>query len=249
MMPIRTVLVDDEPLALAGLRMDLQRHNDVTIVRECLDGQEAVQALNELQPQLLFLDVQMPGLDGFSVLDRIEPQQRPLVVFVTAFEDYAVSAFRQHAVDYLLKPVEPQLLSATMGRVRNQIRCGCGLSEQIDHLRSAARPAAPDYLQRLIVHETRRAYFVPVAQVDYLAAADNYVRVRANGRNHLIRSPLKELEKRLDPRGFVRIHRSTIVNMERVQYLYPHFKGDYMVRLTDGTELRVSRIYRDRILV
>jgi two-component system LytT family response regulator len=247
-MSIRTLLVDDEPLALAGLRMDLQEHSDVEIVRECLDGQEAVLALRELQPQLIFLDVQMPGLDGFSVLDRIEPRQRPLVVFVTAFEDYAVRAFRQHALDYLLKPVEPQLLAGTLGRVRDQMRCGCCPLEQLERLRAAApRASAPEYLHRLTVQEGRRAYFIPVAEIDYLVAADNYVRVHTGGRRYLIRSPLKELEQQLDPRRFVRIHRSTIVNIERLNYIYPHFKGDYMAALTDGTELRVSRVYRDRL--
>jgi two-component system LytT family response regulator len=261
MSKIRTLIVDDEPLARSGVRLLLRRHEDVEVVGECGDGYEAVEAIQDLQPELLFLDVQMPGLDGFGVLEAVGSERVPAVVFVTAYDQYALRAFRVHAVDYLLKPVEKKPFQEALDRARSRIAGGRDdevrrrLVALLQEYRPAPEeplggPATPGrFLQRLMVKEHGRVFFLKTEAIDWFEAADNYIRIHTGGKTHLIRGTMTELEQRLDPERFVRIHRRTIVNLERIRVIHPYFKGEYMVVLTTGAELKLSRGYRDRVLV
>jgi two-component system LytT family response regulator len=223
---ITTLLVDDEPLARKRMRTLLRDYEDVIVSGEAGDGEEALRAIESLQPQLLFLDVQMPRLGGFEVVERMEEANRPLIVFVTAFEQYALDAFRASAAQYLLKPVDREELRKAMARVRQLI-------------------AAP--LQRVAVKDRGRTLLFPVEQIDWIEAAGNYVRLHIGRERHLLRETMGGIEEKLDQRRFVRIHRSAIVNLERVRELQPTSHGDFTVILRDETRLTLSRIYRDRV--
>ncbi|AHG89633.1 LytTr DNA-binding region [Gemmatirosa kalamazoonensis] len=258
--PLRVLLVDDEPLVRRGLRTFLAAEPGVEVVGECRDGREALGAVRELSPDVMFLDVQMPELDGFGVLDALGPGDRPAVVFVTAFDAYAIRAFDVHAVDYLLKPFDEPRFRTALERARERVAARRGaaagvasvphdpsrvaLDALLAQLRGDGRVAG-DWLARIAVRETDRVTYVPVADVDWLEADDNYVRVHTRGGARLVRETLKALEARLDPRRFARIHRSAIVNLERVRELRPTFNGEYVVVLATGTRLTLSRGYRD----
>jgi two-component system LytT family response regulator len=268
-MKIRTLIVDDEPLARRRLSRLLHEQPDVDVVGVCASGREAVDAIRRDRPDLVFLDVQMPELDGFGVLAEVGADRLPAVVFVTAYDRYALQAFEVHALDYLLKPYTPARLAAAVQRAARQLQAPGAdagrLAELLEHLdrerralaqqlegTAAPGPAAaaptPAHTGRLLVKEGERMFFVPVERVDWLEAEGNYVRLHCGREAHLVRATLGGMEEQLDARRFTRIHRSTIVNVDRVKEVRPWFAGDYVVMLQDGTELRLSRRYRDRLL-
>jgi two-component system LytT family response regulator len=245
---IRTLIVDDEPLARQRLRRLLEADLDIAIVGECGDGQQAVTDLRQLRPDLVFLDVQMPVLDGFGVLQALGGTTLPAVIFVTAHDCYALKAFDVHALDYLLKPFDKARFAAALERVKTQIRQGnaVALNERLQDLLQYA-PGRHPGPGRLMIKSAGRIYFVRIEDIDWIEAAANYVRVHVGKEDHLLREGLTALEKKLDPSRFVRIHRSTIVNLERIRELQPAFHGDYVIILQDGTELALSRSCRDKL--
>lgn len=233
---IRTVIVEDEELARQILREMLQTHPDVEIVGECANGFEAVKMVPEMKPDLLFLDVQMPKLDGFEVLELIGNDMA--IVFVTAYDEHALRAFDVHAVDYLLKPFAAQRLDSALQRVRHRLGQKGGM--QAAELAAAARPAGR-YAERVVVKDGARVQIIPVEKLDYIEAQDDYVSLASQGKKHLKQQTISSLEAGLDPKNFLRIHRSYIVNLERVTKLEPYSKDSHVVTLTDGTRLPVSR--------
>lgn len=249
-MPIRTLIVDDEPLAREGLRLRLAAEPDVTVLGECGTGHEAVAAIRREAPDLLLLDVQMPGLDGFDVLARIGPERMPLVIFVTAYDEHALRAFEVHALDYLLKPIDENRLAEALERARRQFQ-----QQHLDHLNHRLRalletmqPPLPNKppLDRLIVKSHGRVVFLPIEEVDWIEAAGDYVKLHAGEKAHLLRETMTHLAEQL-PAHFQRIHRSTIVNLHRVRELRSRDHGEYAVHLHDGTRLKLSRSYRDAL--
>ena len=231
----RAVIVDDEELARRVLRELLRAHNEVEVVAECPNGFEAVKAVAELKPDLLFLDVQMPKLDGFEVLELIA--EGPAVIFVTAYDQYALRAFEAHAVDYLLKPFGADRLKVALERTKE--RLGGGLPPPAE-LAAAARPPA-QYLERIVVKDGSRVHIIPVSKLDYAEAQDDYVALAVEGKKHLKQQTLSNLEKALDPERFLRIHRSYIVNLDRLGKVEPYGKDTHVVILTTGAQLPVSR--------
>lgn len=248
-MKIRTLIVDDEPLGRERVRTLLARDDDIEVVGECGDGKKTVAAIEKLKPDLLFLDVQMPELDGFGVLEAISGKPMPAIVFVTAFDKYAVQAFEVHALDYLLKSFDRERFEATLKRAKQAIRRSRegALSERLAGLIEdlEARKERPT---RLVIRGAGRITFLRVDEIDWIEAADNYVRVHVGKEVHLMRETLQSLENRLDPGKFLRIHRSHLVNLERIRELRPIFHGDYLVKLGNGTELTLSRNYREKLL-
>jgi two-component system LytT family response regulator len=253
---VRVVVVDDEPLAVDSIRIALAAEPGVEVVGSCETGAAAVRAIQELRPDLVFLDVQMPGMDGFEVIEAVGPGAMPEVVFVTAFQAHALRAFEVHAVDYLLKPYDDgrfaECLRHALERVRSR-RAGEleGVLEGVlDSLRGASGDGADSArgLARILVRERDRVRFVDADGVDWFEAAGNYVRVHVGGTTHLVRTTVAELAARLDPQRFVRIHRSTIVNVARIREVQPWAGGDWIAILEDGERLKVSRTYRDELL-
>ncbi len=230
---IRALIADDEPLARRKVKSLLAREPDVEVMGECGSGAEAARLIRELDPNLVFLDVEMPELDGLTMLRDFEGKAAPAVIFVTAYDQYAVGAFDVQAVDYLLKPIDRRRFQTALARAR-------------DHLRKPEDRAATP-LTRLLVRSGDRTQVLKVDDVDWVEAADNYVKVHALGQIHLLREKLSHLRSRLDPARFLRIHRSAVVNVDRIQSLYPLFHGDQMVVLRDGTELSLSRRYRQEL--
>lgn len=245
---IRALIVDDEPLARDGMRLHLDPEKDIEIVGEAGGGEEAVQLIAELQPELVFLDIQMPGLDGFAVIEAIGPARMPVTIFVTAYDQFALKAFDAHAIDYLLKPFDAERLQQSLTRARAQIR-GRKRADVEDRLGALIQElrGQKEYLERIVVRSGGRILILRVDDIDWLEAASNYVRIHAGGRQYLLRETMSNLESRLDPGRFVRIHRSTIVRLDRVRELEPLFQGDYVLILEDGTRLTSSRGYRDRL--
>lgn len=248
-MKIRTLIVDDEPLGRERVRTLLARDDEIEVVGECGDGKKAITAIQKLKPDLLFLDVQMPELDGFGVLEAISGGPIPAIVFVTAFDKYAVQAFEVHALDYLLKSFDRERFEATLKRAKLAIGRSreSALNERLTGLIEdlEARKERPT---RLVIRAAGRITFLRVDEIDWIEAADNYVRVHVGKEAHLMRETLQSLEKRLDPEQFLRIHRSHLVNLERIRELRPIFHGDYLVKLMNGTELTLSRNYREKLL-
>jgi two-component system LytT family response regulator len=244
-MTIRALIVDDEPLAREGLREFLGAEDGVTIVGECHNGREAVSAISDRGPDVVFLDVQMPGLDGFGVIDALGAHTVPVVVFVTAYDKYALQAFEIHALDYLLKPVERARFQSTMQRVRRHLarKEQTDLTERLAAVLLELR-ARQEQVDRLVVKSGGRAYFVGVDEIDWIEAAGNYARLHVGGDRHVIRKTMTALEQELPAKQFARIHRSTIVNLDRVKELQPYFTGEHVVTLQDGTRLSLSRKYR-----
>jgi two-component system LytT family response regulator len=245
---IRALIVDDEKPARRRLVELLRREPDIDVVGEARDGAEAVALVRGQQPDLMFLDIQMPDLDGFAVLAALEPEQAPVTVFVTAYDRYAIQAFEARALDYLLKPFSDQRFEAALRRACQFVRSR-GASEpphQIGALLDdrAARDPETRYLERLVLKSSGRVTFVGVEDVDWIEAAGMYVTLHAGTRTHLYRSSLAHLLQRLDPARFVRVHRSIAVNTERIRELQPRSHGDYTVVLKTGTELVMSRGFR-----
>jgi two-component system LytT family response regulator len=263
---IPAVIVDDEPLARRGIRARLERAGGYAIVAECASGREAIAAIREHAPAVVFLDVQMPGIDGFGVIDEIGADRMPVVIFVTAFDDHALRAFESHAFDYLLKPIDDDRFASTIDRVRQRVvereesevarRLAALMHEirpAIDTAQGRARPSTTSAdtagfpANRIVVRERDRVLLVDVADIDWVGADGDYVRIHAGGKSHLIRDTMAAMEQRLDQSTFVRIHRSTIVNTTRIRELRPYSSREYAVVLTDGTRLRLSRRYRERV--
>ena len=247
-MKIRALIVDDEPLGRERIRTLLKEDAEVEVAGECPDGPRAVAAIERLKPDLLFLDVQMPEMDGFAVLDAIAEKHMPAIIFVTAYDRYAVKAFEVHALDYLLKSFDRERFGSALARAKEEIRRSHGgaLNERLAGL-LADLEAKKQRTTRVVIKSAGRIFFLPVAEIDWVEAADNYVRIHAGREAHLVRETLQSLENRLDPARFLRIHRSTIVNLDRIRELQPLFHGDYAVRLRDGTELTLSRNYREKL--
>jgi two-component system LytT family response regulator len=244
---LRAVILDDERLARARVKRLLRADTEISVVGEFASGREFLGAFSKLRPDLLFLDVQMPGLDGFETLAALPSNELPAVVFVTAFDQYAVKAFETYAVDYLLKPYDTKRFEKAVARAKEVIRrdrlCRAN-TNVLELIRSLAPP--PRYLERLTVRQGESVTFIKVEQVDWIEAEGNYVRVHFGGQSRLIREPIGNLEKQLDPKRFPRIHRSAIVNFDRIAEISPLFHGECRLVLCDGTELTLSRTYRDR---
>lgn len=245
-MTMRTLIVDDEPLARERVEMMMAAHTDVRIVGECGDGVQAIEAIRELRPDLVFLDVEMPGVDGFGVLKALEGEASlPHIIFVTAHDQYALQAFDVHALDYLLKPFNADRLAQTLEHARGVLarRKESSATPEPEQLRSivASLTAEQRGKQRLLVRSSGRVFFVKVDDVDWIEAEGNYVRLHMGTQSHLLRETMKGMESVLDPSQFIRIHRSTIVNCDRIRELQPLFHGEYAVILHDGTRLVASR--------
>jgi two-component system LytT family response regulator len=238
---LRVLLVDDEPLARTLLRVLLARDSSVEVVGEC-SGAEAVAETLRTRPQIVFLDVQMPDMDGFEVLERLGRARPPAVVFVTAYDQYAVRAFEVHAVDYLLKPVSEERLREALGRAKARA-AGRGGSAAEDGLAALLRDRAR-YPSRLLVPARGRTVVVEVKGIDWIEATDYYASIHAGGQTHLLRQTMGELERLLDPTRFFRVHRSAIVNLDRVREIQPLFRGDSELLLTTGARVRLSRSRR-----
>jgi two-component system LytT family response regulator len=243
-MTLRVVVVDDEPPARNKLLAALRTEPDVEVVAEAGTGLEAVEAIRRLAPDLVFLDVQMPGLSGFEVIEAVGAQRMPAVVFVTAYDEYALDAFEVEAVDYLLKPFTAERFRKAFARARERA-AAAGSGERLARLVESLRPG---HVERLVVTEGKRLFFVPLREVFRLSAEGNYVRLHTAAGSHLVRDTLARLEGRLDPARFARIHRSEIVAIDAVRELQPFFHGDYAVILKNGERLRLSRRYQERLL-
>ncbi|RYD53734.1 MAG: response regulator transcription factor [Sphingomonadales bacterium] len=260
-MTIRTILVDDEPLAIQGLELRLQEHEDVEIIDKCSNGREAIRAIKTHKPDLVFLDIQMPGFDGFSVVQGLMEVEPPLFVFVTAYSDHAIRAFEAQAMDYLMKPVEPSRLADTLDRVRQRLTEKRGV-EEVDRLKEVLAEVAPDTademaaadggemasnrFEKLINIKDRGQIFrVDVDTIERIDAAGDYMCIYTGDNTLILRETMKDLEKRLDPRRFQRVHRSTIVNLDLVKQVKPHTNGECFLVLDSGASVKVSRSYRD----
>jgi two-component system LytT family response regulator len=262
MQKLRTIIVDDEPLALKLLRTVLSEIADVEIVAECSNGKQAVEAATELEPELIFLDIQMPGMNGFDVIKSMQAEIMPMVVFVTAYDQYAVDAFDVHAVDYVLKPLDSERIARSVERAIDRLKNDIdrsfkspliGAIEEISERASKEKTDEstnnlPDGMKRkLLVRDSGVVKVIPFDDIDWVDAAGDYMCVHAVGETHVIRSTLRDLMTKLDDNLFVRIHRSTIVNVERVVSVTPLQKGGSLLHLTQGESLKVSRNYRDSI--
>jgi two-component system, LytTR family, response regulator len=250
-MKIRTLIVDDEPLAREGVALALAAEEDVEIVGACGDGPSAVRAIRELTPDLVFLDVKMPGLDGFAVINEIGADKMPLVIFLTAYEEHALRAFRVNALDYLLKPIDTADLRKSVERARRrraQDEIGAWRGElralvaAVAHERQAA-----DTAERILVRTNGRVHVLDPLKIDWVEAAGDYVTIHAAGKQHLVRDSLRNIETRLAPHGFLRIHRSILVKLASIRELVAKDSGDHEVVLHDGTVLRLSRNYKDAL--
>jgi two-component system LytT family response regulator len=260
---LRTLLVDDEALSRRGLELRLRMACDIEIVGQCINGREALAAIREQKPDLVFLDIQMPGLSGFDVLAELQPHELPMVVFVTAYDRFAVQAFEARAIDYVLKPVDDSRLAATLTHIRELVdqRAAVAERDQLVNLLAELRgsgqieladnaagtsPGAqtPSWLP---IRNGRETVRVPVQSIEWVDAAGDYLCIHASGNTHILRATMREMENLLDPRLFQRVHRSTIVNLTRVKSLRAHMNGEYFLRLEGGQELKLSRTYRDKV--
>ena len=247
-MKIRTLVVDDEPLARERLRSLLEAEEDVEVIGECRDGNEALEAIRQRSPDLVFLDVQIPERDGFEVLEAIGPENAPAIVFVTAYDQYALQAFEVHAVDYLLKPFDEERFQKALERARLAVgrEKGGDVSQKLLSLLQDLK-APLGHLERLVVKSAGRLFFLRTEEIDWIESAGNYVCLHVGGESHLLRETMNGLEARLDPERFLRIHRSTMVNIERIKELQPWFHGDYVVILRDDRQLMMSAGYREKL--
>jgi two-component system LytT family response regulator len=245
---IRTLIVDDEPLAREKVRMLLGRDSDVKIIGECASGEEAIEAIRKVRPDLVFLDIQMPGPDGFEVLKTVGAEQVGAVVFVTAYDQHALRAFEVHALDYLLKPFANRRFKETLQRAKEHLgRNHNGmLTHQLQSLLSDLN-GGRKYLDRLVIKAAGKVFFVKVDEIDWIEAAGNYVSLHVGRNTHLLRQTMNGIEEQLDRQKFARIHRSALVNIERIKELSPLFHGDYVVTLHDATRLTLSRNYREAL--
>lgn len=243
---IRTLIIDDEQIARRGIRARLKSEPDISVVGECEDGLGAVEMIRAKSPDLIFLDIQMPELDGFEVLEALGPAEMPVVIFVTAYNQFAMKAFTVHALDYLLKPVKPDLFTIALDRARAILQFhqskqyGDKISDLIADITSDRK-----YLKRFIVRSAGAVRLVEAHDIDWIEAYGDYVRIHAGGKKHLLRKTLTDIIGLLDPSAFVRIHRSAIVRVDRISSLRPLTNGDYTITLTDRTQLSLSRTHRE----
>jgi two-component system LytT family response regulator len=257
---VKTLVVDDEPLARQGLRVLLEADPSIELVGEAGSGAEAVRLIEERAPDLVFLDIQMPEMNGFDVVERVGAERMPVIVFVTAFDQFALRAFEVHALDYLLKPFDDARFEKALRQAKLQVeqRSVKELGERLVRLladregrqtsaAAPAPPAPPQHLTRLLIKTAGRVFFLKADEIDWIGAEDYYVKLHVGRKSHLLRETMGELESRLDPQKFLRIHRSTIVNVERIKELHQLFNGDYSVVLHDGTELKLSRSRREQM--
>jgi two-component system LytT family response regulator len=244
---IQTIIVDDEPLARKFLREMLRDDPDVDIVAECGSGYEAIRAVKKLKPDLLFLDIQMPELDGFGVLQALELEHVPLVIFVTAYDQYAMRAFEVHALDYLLKPFDDHKFERAMVRAKAQIR-GRENKRTDENMLGLLRDlkGRSSYVERIPVKSSDRIILLRTEKIDWIESDDNYVKIHSGKSSHQVRETITNLERQLNPAKFLRIHRSTIVNIESIEALQPSLNGEYRVILNNGAQLTLSRRYRDK---
>jgi two-component system LytT family response regulator len=259
-MTIRTILVDDEPLAIQGLRLRLEKHEDVEIVETCSNGREAIRAIKTNKPDLVFLDIQMPGFDGFSVIQGLMEVEPPLFVFVTAYSDHALRAFEADAVDYLMKPVDEDRLADTLERVKQRL-AEKRSAEEAGKLKEVLAEVAPEamdnvsatddapmsnrYEKLINIKDRGQIFRVDVDSIEKIDAAGDYMCIYTGDNTLILRETMKDLEKRLDPRRFQRVHRSCIVNLDQVRQVKPHTNGECFLVLESGSQVKVSRSYRD----
>jgi two-component system LytT family response regulator len=245
---IRTIIVDDEPPARNKIRELLNTDPDVEIIDECSNGREAVQTIAAKSPDLMFLDIQMPELDGFGVIEAIGSGQLPAVIFVTASDHHAVQAFEVHAIDYLLKPFGRQRFQTALDRAKTylQIDRRKELNQQLNIILRELKGPARQY-ERFVVKSGGRMFFLKNDEIDWIEAAGNYVRVHVGKETHLLRETMNAIAQKLDPALFIRIHRSTFVNIEKIKELQPWFHGEYVVILRDGMQLTMSRSHRNNL--
>jgi two-component system, LytTR family, response regulator len=261
-MPIRTILVDDESLAIQGLQLRLEPHDDIEIVDTCSNGREAIRSIKTHKPDLVFLDIQMPGFDGFSVIQGLMEVEPPLFVFVTAYNEHALRAFEAQAVDYLMKPVDEARLADTLDRVRQRLTEKRG-AEEATALKEVLAEVAPEameehdaaseggdhsasrYERMINIKDRGQIFRVDVDTIEQVEAAGDYMCIKTADNTLILRETMKDLEKRLDPRRFQRVHRSTIVNLDQVRQVKPHTNGECFLVLGSGQQVKVSRSYRD----
>jgi two-component system LytT family response regulator len=259
-MTIRTILVDDEPLAIQGLELRLAAHEDVEIIDKCQNGREAIRSIKTHKPDLVFLDIQMPGFDGFSVVQGLMEIEPPLFVFVTAYSDHAIRAFEANAMDYLMKPVDEGRLADTLERVRQRLTERRGV-EEVEKLKEVLAEVAPEAAEELAssdadvsssryeklinIKDRGQIFRVDVDTIEVVEAAGDYMCIKTADNTLVLRETMKDLEKRLDPRRFQRVHRSTIVNLDQVKQVKPHTNGECFLVLDSGSQVKVSRSYRD----
>ncbi len=258
-MTIRTILVDDEKLAIQGLQLRLEPFDDVEIIETCQNGREAIRAIKTQKPDLVFLDIQMPGFDGFSVVQGVMEIDPPLFVFVTAFQEHAIRAFEANAVNYLMKPVDEDKLADTIERVRQRL-AEKKSSEEAEKLMSVLSEVAPEaaeglagedaeaagrYEKLINIKDRGQIFRVEVETIEHIEAAGDYMCIYTGDNSLILRETMKDLERRLDPRRFQRVHRSTIVNLDQVRQVKPHTNGECFLVLDSGAEVKVSRSYRD----
>ena len=258
--PLRVLVVDDEPLARSGIADLVARDPELEVVGQCGDGQSAVNAIHQLGPDLVLLDIQMPEMDGFEVIRTVGPDRMPAVIFITAYDQFAVRAFDVHALDYLLKPFDDERFSAAIARSKRRLRDDVvgRLSQRLLGLLEATKrgelPAASvipagaqSYLTRLAVKNAGRVIFVRVDEIDWIEAADYYVRLHVARKSHLLRETMSALEEHLDPARFFRVHRSAIVNLDRLVEIQPYFHGEHVLVLQDGSKLKLSRARKEKL--
>ncbi len=245
-MSVRAIIVDDEPLARKGLLRHLQAHAGIQVIRECGDGRAAVESILAERPDLVFLDIQMPEMDGFQVIERIGKHRMPLIVFVTAYDQYALSAFDANAVDYLLKPFRKERFERALARVMDRIK-GNPETDMTERIAAAmdALGRRQGYLQRIPVSQNGRIRLVAVEEIEWIEASGNYARLHSGTSIYEIRETLTSLERKLDPNGFARVHRSAIVNLHRVKEIHPWFHGHHVILLESGRKVRMSRYQRN----
>lgn len=263
MQELRAIVVDDESLARRGLCLRLDKIDDVEVVRECANGREALNAVTELRPDLLFLDIQMPGMSGFDVVSNLQQDNMPLVIFVTAFDQYAIEAFDVHAVDYLLKPLDDDRLVAAVERAKAHlvdkgavtdkqrllelIISITGKSEDSISQLLKDHTGIKSYPERLAIKDGGETTLVQTGDIDWVDAAGDYMCIHANDATHIMRITMKELEDQLDPGTFQRVHRSTIVNLDRVVKVCSHMNGEFYLQLNNGSSVKMSRSYKDKV--
>ncbi|MBI1808157.1 MAG: response regulator transcription factor [Ignavibacteria bacterium] len=245
---MRTLIVDDEPLAREGVRRLLASVANIEIIGECADGVQAFERILAAKPDLVFLDVQMPELDGFGVIRKIGPENMPMVIFVTAYDEFAIRAFDVHALDYLLKPIDPDRFALTLSRVRSSAedRRILAMNQKLVSLLEDVTSSSK-YLDRISVKSGGKIVFVKTNEVEWIQAEGDYVSLHTQGKKHLVRGKIGQLQERLDPRQFARIHRSIIVNIDQIIELQPLFYGEYRVTLRNGTKLTLSRSYKEKL--
>lgn len=260
---LKAIIVDDEALARQGLAMRLEQYPDIDVVQECQNGKEAVEAIIEHEPDVVFLDIQMPGMTGFELISDVQGDVMPMIIFVTAYDAFAIDAFNVHAIDYLLKPVEGERLGEAIERAKDQKAGAAAVNEKQKLLELAVSitgksPAAigelldsgediVEHADRLPIKDGSSITFVPVRDIDWIDAAGDYMCVHAKGETHIMRTTMKELEAKLDPSIFQRVHRSTIVNLERVEKVSSHINGEFHLTLSCGSSLKMSRSYKEKV--